>query len=248
MTGIVAAPLGGRSADIYLPLGQLQRLAGRPDRINLVGVRADRAEDVPQVRTQLEALVDQASVSGADDVAERVGGSLVDAADLADRLGSLLAIIAIVAATLLAVLVTWSGVVRRTRELGTLRAIGWTRRRVVRQVMVEAIVLCVVGAVVGLGVGIGATKLVDARDLSFEVRGQGASLIEGLPGGAVSQLGGNGNEASDRVEQVPIRVRADRSSAGWAALAAIAAGVIAGGLGAWRAARLSPAEAFRGVE
>ncbi|MCB0877579.1 MAG: ABC transporter permease [Thermoleophilia bacterium] len=248
VTGVVATPLGGRSADVYLPLGQLQQLAGRPGRINLVGVRADRSENVPQVRTELEGLVEQASVSGADDVAGRVDGSLVDAADMADRLGSVLAGIAIAAATLLAILVTWSGVVRRTRELGTLRAIGWTRRRVIRQVMVEAVVLCVLGALLGLGVGLAATKAVDSRDLSFEVRGKGASLIEGLPGGAVQQLGGTGADTGDRVETVRVRVRADRGSATTAALAAIAAGVLAGALGAWRAARLRPAEAFRGVE
>lgn len=248
VAGTVGTPLGGRSADIYLPLEVLQQLAGREGRINLVGVRAERVEDVPQVRDELEGLVDQASVSGADDVAGRVEGSLVDAADLADRLGDLLAVIALVAATLIAVLVTWSGVVRRTRELGTLRAIGWTRRRVVRQVVAEAVVLCIAGAVVGFVLGLVATRAVDSAGLTFEARSQGASLIEGLPGGAVGQFGGESTEAAGSVREVPIEVSADLGAALGAALAAVAAGVLAGALGAWRAARLRPAEAFRGVE
>ena len=76
----------------------------------------------------------------------------------------------------------------------------------------------------------------------------GASVISGLPSGAVQQFGGKGGESGDRVEEVPVHVRANAHDATIAALAAIGAGVLAGAFGAWRAARLRPAEAFRGIE
>ena len=47
VVGLARPPLGGQSADIYLPLKELQRLAGRPDRVNTLLVRADSAADVP---------------------------------------------------------------------------------------------------------------------------------------------------------------------------------------------------------
>jgi putative ABC transport system permease protein len=45
-------------------------------------------------------------------------------------------------------------VLQRIRELGTLRALGASRRRIVRSVLTEALVLGAVGSVVGLGLGV----------------------------------------------------------------------------------------------
>jgi putative ABC transport system permease protein len=42
-------------------------------------------------------------------------------------------------------------VFERTRELGLLRAVGWTRRRIVGLILIEAAALAVIGAAVGVG-------------------------------------------------------------------------------------------------
>ena len=60
----------------------------------------------------------------------RVSGSLVDAKNLSSKLGTALAIVALVAATLIACLLTLSSVNKRTREIGTLKAIGWRQWKV----------------------------------------------------------------------------------------------------------------------
>ena len=41
-------------------------------------------------------------------------------------------------------------VLERTRELGILRAIGWTRRRVIRMILGESVVISLTGAILGL--------------------------------------------------------------------------------------------------
>lgn len=45
-------------------------------------------------------------------------------------------------------------VAERVREIGTLRAIGWTRRRIVRMVLCESIALSIVAAAIGIGAAI----------------------------------------------------------------------------------------------
>jgi putative ABC transport system permease protein len=57
----------------------------------------------------------------------------VNASNLAHRLGVALEILAAAAAFLLAILLTLSSVGKRVREIGTLKALGWTQRLVVRQ-------------------------------------------------------------------------------------------------------------------
>ena len=44
-------------------------------------------------------------------------------------------------------------VFERTREIGVLRAIGWTRRRVLTMILLESLVVSVAGGVVGIGLG-----------------------------------------------------------------------------------------------
>jgi putative ABC transport system permease protein len=49
----------------------------------------------------------------------------------------------------------------RTREFGLLRAIGWTRRRVVALVVGEGVVLALIGASVGVGLSFAATDVLE---------------------------------------------------------------------------------------
>ncbi len=49
----------------------------------------------------------------------------------------------------------------RTREFGLLRAIGWTRSRVVSLVVGEGVVLALVGAIVGVGLSFAATDVLE---------------------------------------------------------------------------------------
>jgi len=43
-------------------------------------------------------------------------------------------------------------VVERTREIGVLRALGWSKRRVLLMILMESIVVCLVGGLLGIGV------------------------------------------------------------------------------------------------
>ena len=58
------------------------------------------------------------------------------------------------AAFLIAILFTIQGVTRRTREFGTLKAIGWSNRRVVGQVAGESLVQGLIGGAAGLALGL----------------------------------------------------------------------------------------------
>ena len=74
----------------------------------------------------------------------------------------MLAIVVLLAAFLIAGLLTLSSVAKRVREIGSLRAIGWTRGEVVRQVMAETIGIGIVGGLIGVAIGAGVCA-VDRR-------------------------------------------------------------------------------------
>ena len=53
-------------------------------------------------------------------------------------------------------------VTERTREIGMLRALGWSRSLIVKMIVTEAVLLSVIGGVIGLGIGVLGTEVLIA--------------------------------------------------------------------------------------
>jgi putative ABC transport system permease protein len=238
VVGLVSPPLGGQTADVYLPLKQLQTLAHQPGAANVVFVRADKSSSVTQVKNEITQRLQGAQVATAQDVADRVTGSLVDAANLTHNLGLVLEIIVAAAAFLMAALLTLSSVGKRVRELGTLKAIGWTQRLVVRQVVGESVAQGALGAIVGIVLGVIAAVVISAF---------GPSLTASSTTGAANDLLG---AAAVRTAHETLSLHAPLSVViiGFGFVLALVGGLIAGAAGGLRAARLRPAEAMRRLD
>ncbi len=241
VVGLVKPPLGGQTADVYVSKAQLQTLAKQKGLANVVLVRAASSNDVATVQKEIQqALGTSAQVASSKQVADSINGSLVDAANLSHDLGLVLAIIAAAAAFLLAVLLTLSSIGKRVRELGTLKALGWSQWLVIRQVVGESLATAVAGGLLGVLLGVLAAVAIDAFGPSLS-----ASSTTGGADGAFG-LG----SALSRTATTSVSLDAPLT-AGLLALGlvlAVAGGLIAGTAGAFRAARLRPADALRHVE
>jgi putative ABC transport system permease protein len=239
VVGLVAPPLGGQSADVYLPLKQLQTLANEAGLANVVLVRASSSSNVANVQQAIEKALPQAQVASSKQVAAQISGSLVDASNLSKNLGVALSVIAAVAAFLLAALLALSSVGKRTRELGTLKALGWTQRMVVRQIAGESLAQGVLGGIFGIVVGL----LIIAAVNAF-----GPTLTASSTTGDSSLLGLGVSTARTATSSVslsaPVGVTVLATGFGLAVLG----GLVAGTAGAMRAARLRPADALRQVD
>ena len=255
VVGLSQAPLGGQASDAYIPLAQLQKLSDREGRVNTAHVRADSAKDVTAVEAAVERTLDGASVTTAKDLAERVEGSLVDAKNLSGKLGTVLTIVGLAAAFLIACLLTLSSVTKRIRELGTLKALGWPQRLVVRQVAGESLLQGALGAVVGIAIGVGGAALIGAvgPELKATVAqaapagpGGGPALFVGGPGGAGRPIGESA--LSTGSTRISLDAPVDLDLILVAALLALLGGLIAGSAGGLRAARLRPAAALRHID
>ena len=155
VVGLVKPPLGGQTADVYIPLAAApERSRARRRSTNVVLVRASSGTSVGAVQKEIQQLYPNAQVASAKDVADQISGSLVNASNLSHRLGIALEILAAAAAFLLAVLLTLSSVGKRVRELGTLKALGWTQWLVVRQVVGESLAQGIGGGLLGVALGI----------------------------------------------------------------------------------------------
>jgi putative ABC transport system permease protein len=269
IVGTVASSTGdgvATASDVYVPLALAQTLAGLEGHVTDLYVQADSASEIDAVAAAVEETLPEASVSTQSDLASSVTGSLSTASSLVSSLGTWLSAIVLAAAFGLAILFTVSGVNRRTRELGTLKAIGWSRGRVVGQVAGESVVQGLLGGVLGVLLGVLAVVAVNLSGITlsgssggFTLGGPGGGPAGGTTGQTAGQttgaggggapFGGGGNpfsqaaSAVDVVLSAPVLPLVVVAAVGLAVLGGLLAGVVGGA----RAARLRPAEALRSV-
>ena len=245
VVGLVAPTLQGNTADIYFPLPTLQTISSKQGRINAVLVKAKDAASVDKVAKEVQDALPGAQVVTTKQLSDQVTGSLKDAKNLANRLGGALGVIVLIAAFAIAVLLTLSSVAKRVREIGTLRAIGWPKTMVVRQVLIETLGIGLLGGLLGVLVGYAASAAVGAFSPTLQattvgVPSFGNSSLSRLFGGAVPAAG-----AASHTIKLHAPIHPSTLLLGVAF--ALIGGLIAGAIGGWRAARMSPAEALRTV-
>jgi putative ABC transport system permease protein len=241
--GLVKPPLGGQTADVYIPLTKLQTLASQKALTNVVLVRATNSKDVSAVQKEIQTKFPNAQVASSKQVADQISGSLVDASNLSHRLGVALAALAALAAFLMAALLTLSSVGKRVRELGTLKALGWTQRRVVRQVVGESFAQGVLGGLLGVVLGIAIAAAIGAFGPTLSASSSNAGSSAAASAFGLGSL--TARAVTDRIPlSAPIEVKILLLGFGLALLG----GLLAGAAGAFRAARLRPADALRTVE
>ena len=254
--GIVSVPQGSSPPDVYIPLAQAQSLASMTGKVNTIYVAAASASDITAVSKEISGLLPKATVTTSSDLANEVTGSLSSASSLANNLGKWLAVAVLVAAFLLASLLTMSAVSRRVREFGTLKALGWRSGRIVRQVMGESVTVGIVGGIAGVVLGFAGAAVVSkvAPSLTATV-GQTQSATAGGSGAAAGGFGppgggGPARAAASTTHTVAVHLTAPVTLGAvlLAVVLALAGGLIAGSFGGWRAARLRPAAALSRVE
>ncbi|WP_426404671.1 ABC transporter permease [Streptomyces sp. R-07] len=248
--GIATADSGQSAAQVYLPLKQAQTLSGSAGKITTIYVKATDSTRIDAVKTAIQKNVSGTTVTTSADLAQTVSGSLDTAADLASNVGKWLSYAVLLAAVLVAGLLTSSAVGRRVREFGTLKALGWKSGRVTRQVVGEALVNGVIGGALGIAVGLAGAYAVTAASptLTAELGASGGGFGGGRGGGMVFGGPGGARTAVGKTVDIALTAPVSVATVGLAVLLALGGGLVAGAFGAWRASRLRPADALRRVE
>ena len=255
VVGLVGPSAGAAetASNVYIPIDVARTLAGVTSGVTNVYVKASGGDSVSAASTALTALLPDATISTSADLAKTVSGSLSTASDLLSSFGKWLSIIVLIVAFALAMLFTMSGVTRRTREFGTLKALGWKSNKIVRQVMAESVVQGVLGGIIGAVIAFGAVIAVNAFAPTLK-----AATGGGFGGGGGGRFGGGGGPnpfgggiraqvSGSSTFDVVLHAVITPSILALAIGLAVVGGVFAGAAGGMRAARLRPAESLRSV-
>ena len=143
------------AAAVVMPLDQLQQLSSQQGKVSTIDVRlrpAPRGESAAQyiksAQTQIEAaLPGMRAVPAAERAGDNQFVKLAHASAWGTSSLALLIGVLGIANTMA------MSVFERTREIGILRALGWTRWQVLAHIEVEAVILGLVGGLFGIALG-----------------------------------------------------------------------------------------------
>jgi putative ABC transport system permease protein len=156
VTGLYRTGNAWQDSGAYALLATVQQIARKPGVVTGVYVKVRPGSDPEAVAAAIRADFPQlTTVSDLEEIGEIDQGiRIIDALNLAV---SLLAV-GIGAIGVMNTMVM--SVFERTREIGILRAVGWSGRRILTMVLGESLLLCLLAAAAGIGLGIAATRAV----------------------------------------------------------------------------------------
>jgi len=154
VVGIYETGIGYEDSSGVISLAEAQRVFKKPNQVSFYGVKLRDPSKADVVRQQIESRMPQVSVSASSEFGEKTND--MQSFRMMTNALSFISVLVGGVGMMNAMLMS---VYERTREIGTLRALGWRRRRVVWMIVREAILLSLLSGLAGIAVGIGLGTL-----------------------------------------------------------------------------------------
>ena len=219
--------------EVYMNISDAQRITGNAGNVSSLDVYADNASDVSNIAEVIQTAYGLSATTSAD-LMQTYQTAVNNAESTLSQTQTVAfeEIIVAVAATSLIVLVMMLYSVReRTKEIGILKAIGFSNWSVMSQFVLEGILISLMAGVVGLVTGIIGAPYISSLLLPS------ASHIGGFGGG------GFGGQAINFNVHATVGPDLRTLLLGFGAVVSL--GAIGSLYPAWRASRTSPMEALR---
>ncbi len=181
------------NANLYLPIADVNRMVHAAPQVqsvytldeqvtNLLFVKADSAQ-ASLVADNLKQLLGERSLVTTPQSFEDVFGTTFQ---LIDRFGLLVGFSCLFLALLGLLRVVVGGLTERRRDVGIMRAVGWRKREIVRQISRESLVLVAVGWSIGVIAAIGIAYVLSYFTVSIPVPWELSPTPHFMAGGAKS--------------------------------------------------------------
>jgi ABC-type antimicrobial peptide transport system permease subunit len=228
-------------ANVYVPLSEAQNLATsspqvqsvspfQPTDVNLLFIKADQ-EKIGALASALPNIVDKKATIGTPDSFLKLLGSLFA---LSDKFTMAASLIAIIVAILIAFKTMAGNIAERAREIGVLKAVGWTNRNVVSQLLSESVIQCLLAGILGLAIAFVASVGLSFIKVSIPIPWEMSPTPHFLPGGGDQVF---------KTLRLPVHV--SFSLAAFAILLSVVIGGFTGALLGRNISKIKPSEVLR---
>jgi lipoprotein-releasing system permease protein len=228
-------------AQVYIALPEAQQLAVNSPGVkavhkfsmhdsNLLFVRADR-DKIEEIGKQIKAFMgEKANIATPTSFKQMMGSVFV----LTDRFSLVISLLSLVVAFVLVARTSAANVRERRPEIGTMKAVGWTRKDILSQLGTETLIIIVLGALGGILLGFVVAKAMSFITISVPIPWEMSPRPHFMPGGG---------------DQLTRDVRLSVTISPLLTASALAASLLIGIGSAWAMARsitnLKPSEVLR---
>jgi putative ABC transport system permease protein len=223
IVGIHETGIPRQDLSCYITLVEAQSLFNKTGAITSLLVKVMDPNEVETVQTAITNLIPDVNIVSPTAAIQRISTMLNTVRMFLFSIG----LVALIGGSFGVVNTMTTSITERTKEIGTLKAIGAKDGQILKIFLVEALMLGVIGGVVGVSIGI-------------VLSGNLPSLTGGLSAIPLPGLGGRLGNTSIAPAILPSNILLCVSLG-------IVVGLIAGIYPAWRAARMRPVEALRHV-
>jgi putative ABC transport system permease protein len=228
-------------ANVYLPLKEAEDLAVSskqlqtvspyaPGDVNLLFVKADQEKITGLASEMKDVLGSKATVATPDSFLKLLGSLFA----LSDKFTLAASLIAIIVAVLIAFKTMAGNIAERAREIGVLKAVGWTNRNVVSQLMSESVIQCFLAGILGLLIALVASFGLSFMKVSIPIPWEMSPNPHFLPGGG---------DQIFKTLRLPVHV--PWTLAFFAILLSVIIGGMTGGLLGRHISKIKPSEVLR---
>jgi putative ABC transport system permease protein len=228
-------------ANVYLPLKDAEALAAASKQlqsvspyaagdVNLVFIKADQDQIAGLSPAMKKILGEKAAVATPDSFLKLLGSLFA----LSDKFTLAASLIAVIVAVLIAFKTMAGNIAERAKEIGVLKAVGWTNRNVVFQLIGESVAQCLIAGILGLCLAIVVSFGLSFVSVSIPIPWEMSPTPHFLPGGG---------DQIFKTLQLPVTV--PWSLAVFAVLLSVVIGGMTGGLLGRHIARIKPSEVLR---
>jgi putative ABC transport system permease protein len=154
VVGIFETGLAYEDGGGVLALREAQRLLNRPRSVSFIFVDAETPAQAESLRVTLERRFPEAQVSLSSSFAQNT-----DSMEQMDAMTAVIGGLALIVGAIVVANTMLMSIYERTREIGTLRAVGWRKKRILSQVVQESLLLCLLAGLAGSLIGFVAMEL-----------------------------------------------------------------------------------------
>jgi putative ABC transport system permease protein len=154
VVGVFQSPIGWENLGVVVHAGVVQEQLAAGDKFSLLFVYT-APSGAQEVRRRIEAEFPELVAMPSGEFTERFSEQL----RYVDEFVVILTVICGVVGMLGILNTLMMSISERVREIGTLRAVGWSRRRVLATIVSEGLVLSLAGGLLGLGGGVAGTEV-----------------------------------------------------------------------------------------
>ena len=228
-------------ANLYMSLADAEGLAASsknlqtvspfaPGDVNLLFIKADQEKITPLAASLKEILGKKATVATPESFLKLLGSLFA----LSDKFTLAASLIAVIVAVLIAFKTMAGNIAEREREIGVLKAVGWTNRNVVTQLLAESVVQCFLAGILGLLIALVVTFGLSFMKVNIPIPWDMAPNPHFLPGGG---------DQIYKTLRLPVHI--PWTLASFAVLLSIFIGGLTGGLLGRHVAKIKPSEVLR---